>query len=96
MQGVSVADVSFSHLWSVMTDLSSRVSNLERTATQKSVNKDYERDLTLPELATELNKSYTTVWRMVRKRRLIPVDNSSRTLRFRRKDVEQFKNSVTS
>lgn len=94
VQSVSVADVSFSALWSIVTNLSSRVCELE-SAGPKNATKEHERDLTLHELADELNKSYQTVWRMVRKRKLIPVDHSSRTLRFRRKDVEQFKNSVT-
>jgi predicted DNA-binding transcriptional regulator AlpA len=95
MQSASIADVPLSHFWNLLGNLTSRVSELEKTATQGKVSKEYERDLTLRELAHELNKSYSTVWRMVRKRRLIPVDNSSRILRFRRKDVEDFKKSVT-
>jgi hypothetical protein len=93
--GFSVADLSIREIWTAVVSLSGRVSEIEKTASPLTNTKNFDRDLTLSELAHELNKSYTTVWRMVRKRRLIPVDNSSRTLRFRRKDVEVFKKSVT-
>lgn len=94
-EGISVADLSIRDIWTAVVSLSGRVSEIEKTASPFAYTKDFDRDLTLGELAHELNKSYSTVWRMVRKRNLIPVDRSSRILRFRRKDVENFKKTVT-
>lgn len=52
------------------------------------------KDLTMRELAQELNKNYYTVYRMV-KRGLIPADRSSRSYRFTRKNVDEFKRRNT-
>ena len=95
LTGLSVSDVTLPRMWDTIVKIADKLIAIESSSAIAKPSREHERDLTLKDLAYELNKSYSTIWRMVRKRKLIPADNSSRTLRFRRKDVDNFKKQVT-
>ena len=76
-----------------LTSIAEHINDLEKTVEQSKQPKQTE-DLSLQDVCRELNRSYSTVYRLV-KRKQIPVNRANRDYRVTRKDLEDFRKRCT-
>ena len=91
---MQASDLPVTDLSRAIIAIASKVVELEDRQRSSSASITHGADLTMGDMMRELNKSYWTVYDLIR-RGLIPRDHSSRKITVKRKDFEEFKTKVT-